>query len=154
MTANQLTTNRIHDVYTYLRVRNAAAAIQFYCDVFGATEIFRLTEPAGRIGHAELQLGPVVLMVSEEYPEFDILSPLAFGGTGVTIHVHVDNADALTDRAVAAGAKLVMPPTDHFYGERSAKVIDPFGHEWLIGHEIEKLTHEEMQRRFTEMMSA
>ena len=151
MSAEVSARNRIREVYSYLRVRNADAAIRFYCEVFGAQEIFRLTEPGGRIGHAELQLGPAVLMISEEYPEYGIQSPLAFGGTGVTIHLHVDNVDELTDRAIAAGAKLVMPPKDQFYGERSAKVLDPFGHEWLLGHEIEKVSYEEMQRRFTAM---
>lgn len=143
--------NQIHRAFPYLRCRDAHAAIKFYCDVFGARETFRLAEPSGRIGHAELQLGPIVLMVSDEYPEYGIYSPLEFGGTGMCLHLHVDNADELASRAVAAGAKLIMPPTDQFYGERSAKVLDPFGHEWLLGHEIEKLSNDEIQRRFTEM---
>lgn len=142
----------IHEVFPYLRVRNAGAAIEFYKKVFGVTEKFRLTEPSGRIGHAELDFGSAVVMISEEYPEYGILGPQSIGGTGSSIHLHVDDCDALIARAVDAGASLVRKPQDQFYGERSGAVRDPFGHEWLIGHELEKLTPEEMQRRYDEMM--
>jgi len=142
---------RIDQVYPYLRTRDAAAAIEFYQRVFGVEELFRLTEPSGRVGHAELQFGPVVIMVSDEYPEMGILGPRSDGGNGVGIHLHVDDVDSLTQRAVDAGATLTMPPTDHFYGERSSKVVDPFGHEWMLGQHIEDVSPEEMQRRFTEM---
>lgn len=142
-----------HEVFPYLRVKNAAAAIAFYQSAFGVTEKFRLTEPSGRIGHAELDFGVATVMVSEEYPEMNIVGPASIGGTSVSIHLHVDDADALIARAEKAGAKVIRQPQDHFYGERSGTVRDPFGHEWLIGHEIEKLTPEEMQRRYTEMMS-
>lgn len=142
---------QIHEVFPYLRVRNAVAAIDFYQCVFGAKERFRLTEPGGRIGHAELELGNIVLMLSDEYPEFGIHGPQGRGATGVAIHLHVDNADDLAARAVAAGATMVREPADQFYGERSCKIRDPYGHEWLLGHEIEQLSHEEMQRRFTAM---
>lgn len=142
----------IQQVVPYLRVRGAAAAIDFYQRAFEAQEIFRLTEPGGRIGHAELRVGPAVIMLSDEYPEMGIQSPLAFGGTGLSLHLHVDNVDALTERAVAAGATLLMKPQDQFYGERSAKVLDPFGHEWYLGQHIEDVSPEEMQRRFNAMM--
>jgi uncharacterized glyoxalase superfamily protein PhnB len=142
----------LKDAYPYLRCKGAAQAIEFYKKAFGATEIFRLNEkPTGRIGHAELQLGDIVLMLSDEYPEMNILSPLSIGGSGAGMHLHVDNADAWAQRAIDAGATMVMPPTDQFYGERSCKVRDPFGHEWLLGHEIEKVSHEEMQRRYDAM---
>ncbi len=143
----------IHEVFTYLRVRDAARAIEFYKEVFGATERFRLTEPGGRIGHTELDLGPVVLMLSEEYPEYNLTGPQSLGGTSFSMHLHVDNADALIERAVAAGATLVRKPEDQFYGERSGTVRDPFGHEWLIGHSIEEVAPEEMQRRYDELMN-
>jgi uncharacterized glyoxalase superfamily protein PhnB len=133
-------------------VRDAARAITFYEKAFGARELFRLTEPAGRIGHAELDFDGTVLMVSEEYPEYGIMGPQSIGGTSVSIHLHVDNADETIERAVAAGAELLREPQDQFYGERSGTVRDPFGHEWLIGHNIEELTPDEMQRRYTEMM--
>src|SRR5262249_26113404 len=134
----------IHEVFAYLRVHDAARAIAFYIEAFGATERYRLTEPGGRIGHAELQLGPAVLMLSDEYPELDIRGPEGLGGTTFSMHLHVDNADALIARAVAAGATLVRAPEDHFYGERGGTVRDPFGHEWLIGHSIEEVAPDEM----------
>ncbi len=140
--------NRISEAYPYLRVKGAPAAIAFYQQVFGATERFRLVEPDGRIGHIELDLGNIVLMVSEEYPEMGILGPQK-GGTGMAMHLHVDNADAMAARAIAAGATMLREPTDQFYGERSCLIRDPFGHEWMLGHEIEKVTPEEMQRRLT-----
>jgi uncharacterized glyoxalase superfamily protein PhnB len=145
------TENRIKDVFPYLRVKGAPAAIHFYQAVFGATERFRLTEPSGKIGHIELNLGPIVLMISEEYPEYGCLGPQGPGSTGMAIHLHVDNADALAARAIAAGATWVREPTDEFFGERSCTIRDPFGHEWILGHEIEKVSYEEMQRRFTAM---
>lgn len=144
----------IHELFAYLCVRDAAQAIAFYGEVFGATEKFRLTEPSGRIGHAELDFGGTTLMLSDEYPECGIRSPLALGGTGVTLHLHVDNCDALIDRAVAAGATLERAPQDEFYGERGGVFIDPFGHRWNVGHSIEALTPEEMQCRYTALMQA
>ena len=131
-----------------LCVRDAAAAIEFYRRVFGAEEIFRLTEPGGRIGHAELKFGPATIMLVDEYPEYGIRSPLAFGGTGLTIHLHVSDVDVLAAIALEAGATMVREPTDYGHGERQCRLGDPFGHEWLLGHEIEQVSREEMQRRF------
>jgi PhnB protein len=91
-------------------------------------------------------------MLSDEYPELDIRGPESIGGTSFGIHLHVDDADGTIRRAVAAGATLVREPQDHFYGERSGTVRDPFGHEWNVGHEIEKVEPAEMQRRYTKMM--
>jgi uncharacterized glyoxalase superfamily protein PhnB len=145
--------NRIHEVFPYLMVRDSSAAITFYQRVFGAVELFRLVEPSGRIGHAELQIGPVVLMVCDEFPEYGMVGPQGDQFTGCTIHLHVDNADEMGERAVAAGATMLMPPTDQFYGERSCRLRDPFGHAWLLGHSIEKVEPDEMQRRYTAMMS-
>jgi PhnB protein len=139
----------IHDVYPYLCVRGGAAAIDFYVRVFGAQELMRLTYPDGRIGHAELKLGPGTLMLADEHPELGIRSPLAFGGTGMTIHLHVDDVDRLTRRASEAGATVLRPPTDQGHGERQARVRDPFGHEWLLGHQLEAVSSEEIQRRFS-----
>lgn len=143
----------IHEVFPYLMVRDAKAAIDFYKRVFDAEELFRLVEPSGRIGHAELKIGPVTMMLADEFPEYGMRGPQGEQGNGFTIHLHVDDADALTDRAVAAGATLVMPPADQFYGERSARVRDPFGHFWLLGHSIEEVSPEEMQRRYTALLS-
>lgn len=143
----------IHDVFAYLRLRDAGRAIDFYAKAFGAVEKLRLTEPTtGRIGHAEMTLGASTIMLSDEYPEFGIYGPESIGGTSFTLHLHVDDADALIARAVDAGATLVRPAANHFYGERSGTIRDPFGHEWNIGHEIEAVSPEEMQRRYDEMM--
>lgn len=144
----------IHEVFAYLCVGDAAAAVAFYCDAFGATEKFRLVEPNGRVGHAELSFGPTTIMLSDEFPEFGIHAPAAFGGTSVTIHLHVDDADAMIARAVAAGATLERAAQDQFYGERSGSVRDPYGHRWLIGHTIETVTPEEMQRRYVDLLNA
>ena len=139
-------------VTSYLIIRHAARAIEFYKQAFGATEKFRLTEPSGRIGHAELDFGGTTLMLSDEFPEFGIKGPRSIGGTSLTLHLHVDDADALIARAVAAGATVVRPAQDQFYGERSGTVRDPFGHEWNVGHQIETVSTDEMQRRYTQMM--
>ncbi|TXC65452.1 VOC family protein [Piscinibacter aquaticus] len=144
----------IHEVFAYLRVRDSAAAIRFYVKAFGASERFRLVEPSGRIGHAELQLGPAVLMLSDAFPEWGLSAPPGDSDIGASVHLHVDDCDAVVAAAVAAGATLLMPPTDQFYGERSARLRDPFGHTWLIGHSIETLTPQEMQRRYTALFEA
>ena len=122
--------------------------------MFGAAVRLRLDEKGtGRIGHAELVIGSAVIMVSDEYPECGILGPRSVGGASVSLHLHVDNADRLLARAVEAGGELVRAPADAFYGERGGTVRDPFGHEWLIGHSIEEVSPEEMQRRYDELMT-
>jgi uncharacterized glyoxalase superfamily protein PhnB len=140
----------IREVYPYLCVRGGPEAIDFYVRVFGAEELMRLAYPDGRIAHAELKLGPVTLMLSDEHPEYNLLSPLSYGGTGMGIHLHVDDVDALTARAVEAGATVLRPPTDEGHGERQAKLRDPFGHEWLLGHQLQPISSEEIQRRFAD----
>lgn len=139
----------VHEVYPYLRVHNSGEAIKFYERAFGARELFRLTEPSGRIGHAEIQIGPATLMLSDEYPENGICSPRALGGTSFSVHLHVKDVDAAFAQAVEAGASVVRPLQDQFYGERSGTVRDPFGHEWLLGGHLETVSIEEMQRRYT-----
>lgn len=140
---------RIDETYAYLCVHDTAAAIDFYGQAFGATEKFRLVEPSGRIGHAELAFGPHTVMLCDEFPECGIRSARSLGATPVTLHLHVDDADAMIARALAAGATLEREASDAFYGERSGVVRCPFGHRWLIGHAIEAVTPEEMQRRYT-----
>ncbi|WP_164102433.1 VOC family protein [Candidatus Laterigemmans baculatus] len=141
----------IHEVFPYLRVRDADAAIEFYREAFGAEEMFRLTAPDGRVGHAQLRFGDAVLMLSDEYPEYGIQGPQAFGGSGSSIHLHVDDVDAMTTQAAETGASVLMEPKDQFYGERSSRVLDPFGHEWILGSKTEEVSPEEMQRRFNVM---
>jgi PhnB protein len=141
-----------HELFAYLHVNDAARAIDFYQRAFGATERFRLTEPGGRVGHAELDFGGTTLMLSDEYPEYGIRGPEAIGATAVTLHLHVDDADETIRRAVAEGAEVEREPQDAFYGERSGVVRDPFGHRWNIGHSIEEVSPDEMQRRYNELM--
>lgn len=138
----------VHEVLPYIRVRGAEHAIAFYAAAFGAEEIFRLTEPGGRIGHAEMRIGPAKILLSDEYPEFGIGGPESVGGTTFSIHLHVDDVDTLFARAVAAGAAVVRPLQNEFYGERGGTLRDPFGHEWLLGQQIEVVSVDEMQRRF------
>ena len=141
----------IHEVFAYLRVSDAARAIGYYHDAFGAEEKYRLKEPSGRVGHAELAFGNTTIMLSDEFPEMGIRGPHSIGGTSVTIHLHVPDADAVLDRAEKAGGEIIRPAQDQFYGERSGTVRDPFGHEWNVGHEIEAVAPEEMQRRYDAM---
>lgn len=144
---------KINEMFPYLRVKHADKAIDFYTRAFGVTEKFRLTEPGGRIGHAELDFGGAIVMLSEEYPELGFVGPETIGGTSMSIHLHVDDCDAAIRRAVSEGAELIREPSDAFYGERSGTVRDPFGHEWMIGHSIEEVTPEEMQRRYDALMA-
>jgi PhnB protein len=148
------TNTGVHQLFAYLCVENANDAIRFYEGAFGAREHFRLTEPNGRIGHAELDFGSgIILMLSDPFPEFGITAPDPAQGTSVTIHLHVQNADETIQRAVDAGATLERAPRDEFYGERGGVIRDPFGHRWNIGHSIEQVTPEEMQTRYDALLS-
>jgi PhnB protein len=136
-----------------LAVHNAEQAIAFYQKAFEATELYRLIDPeSGKIGHAELLINGSLIMLSDEYPAFN-KTPQTLGGTAVKLTLMVDDVDALVDRASASGATVVRPPSDQFYGHRSATVRDPFGHEWMLQKEIEKVTPEEMQRRWDAMVT-
>jgi PhnB protein len=137
-----------------LVVRNAAKAIDFYKRVFGATESMRIADPNGKVGHADLLIGKSHLMLSDEYPEMDAQGPEFFGGSPVAIHVYVEDVDGVATRAVLEGAKLVKPVEDQFYGDRSGKITDPFGHTWWIASRKENLTQEEMKKRAAEMYEA
>jgi PhnB protein len=141
-----------HTLTPYLIVDDGAAAIEFYKKAFGATELMRMAEPGGRIGHAEIKIGDARIMLADEYPEFGILGPKAIGGSPVAMHVYVADVDALATRAVAAGAALLTPVEDQFYGDRSGKLADPFGHVWQIATRKEDLSAEAMQKRFDDIM--
>ena len=138
----------------YVIVKDAAKAIDFYKKAFGATEAMRLSEPGGRIGHAEIRIGDAPIMLSDEYPEMDVRSPQSLGGSPVLIHLYVDDVDALASRAVAAGAKLLRPVADQFYGDRSGTLTDPFGHRWMIATRKEDVSAAEMQKRYDALMKA
>ena len=133
-----------------LRVRNAAAAIEFYKNAFGAQELMRF-EAHGTIAHAELAIGNSIFMLGEEAPEYGFPGPEALGGSPVGMHLYVDDADGFVARAVAAGARLVSPVSDQFYGSRSGSIADPFGYSWTVAKHTEDMTVEEMQRRMAEM---
>lgn len=133
----------------YLVVRDGAGAIEFYKTALGATERFRLACPkTGKVLHAELQIGQGLFMLSEEWPECNILGPSANGSTGVTINLYVEDVDATVEQARKAGAKIATEPKNEFYGDRSARVIDPYGHAWNISTHVEDVSPEEMDRRF------
>jgi PhnB protein len=124
----------IHEGFPYLIVRGADEAIEFYRTVFGAELRLRMPDSDGRrVGHAELALGPMIIMLADEYPELGIQGPLAFGGSGLRLHLHVDDVDALARSAAGAGATILMEPADQEHGERQCRLRDPFGHEWLLG---------------------
>ncbi|MDI1272256.1 VOC family protein [Polaromonas sp.] len=141
-----------HELFAYIHVSDAREAIAFYITVFGASEKFRLVEPGGRLGHAELDFAGSTLMLSEEFPEYGIQGPQAGAPTAVTLHLHVDNCDEVIARALKAGATLETAAQDQFYGERSGSFRDPSGHRWSVGHSIEDVTPAEMQRRYTALM--
>ena len=126
---------------------DASAAIEFYKQAFGAEEIMRLTERSGKIGHAEIRIADSVIMLSDEYPEHGAVSPKTLGGSPLKMHLYVDDVDQLAERAVAAGASIVRPIADQFYGDRSGQISDPFGYTWIIASHKEEVSQEEMQRR-------
>lgn len=140
-------------VAPYLSVRDAAAAIEFYKRAFGATEVTRLVQPDGRIGHAEINIDGARIMLADEFPEIGFRSPETLGGSPVNIHLDVPDVDAVARRALAAGAKVVRAIADQFYGDRSGQLRDPFGYTWTVSTHKETLTTKEMQRRMDEMSS-
>jgi PhnB protein len=134
-------------VTPYLAVKGAAGAIEFYKNAFGATELMRMQQPDGRIGHAEVMIGNSPVMLADEHPEIGVFSPQSLGGSAVHLHLYVDDVDTVFRRAVAAGAKVVRPLADQFYGDRSGKLADPFGHVWFVATHKEDVSPEEMRRR-------
>ncbi len=141
-------------VAPYLCVDGAAEAIDFYSSVFGATERTRMAAPEGKIGHAELQIGDSVIMLSDEFPEMDHRGPRAVGGTPVTLSIYVDDVDAVFAKALTEGARELRPVEDQFYGDRSGQFEDPFGHRWSVASHVEDVSPEEMGRRAAEVARA
>ncbi|HZI36673.1 MAG TPA: VOC family protein [Acidimicrobiia bacterium] len=136
----------------YLCVDGAAAAIDFYTSVLGATERMRMPGPDGKLGHAELQLGDAVIMLADEYPDMDVRGPKSIGGTPVTVHVYVEDVDDVFARAVQAGATPLRPVEDQFYGDRSGQFEDPFGHRWNVATHVEDVPADEMAKRAAAVM--
>jgi PhnB protein len=136
-----------HTITPYLIFDGAGGAIEFYKRALGASEVMRLDDPSGRIHHAEIKIGDSRIMLADEHPEMQALSPKAIGGSPVTMHVYVEDVDAAVDRAVKAGAKLVRPVADQFYGDRTGGIEDPFGYRWFIATHKEDVPIDEIRRR-------
>jgi PhnB protein len=136
-----------HTITPYLSINGAANAIEFYKKAFGATEVMRMAQPDGRIGHAELQVGDSRIMLADEYPDMDFRDPRSLGGTPVHLHMYVEDVDAVVEQAVGAGARLVRPVQDQFYGDRLGSVADPYGHVWHVATHKEDLSMEELRSR-------
>jgi PhnB protein len=134
-------------VAPYLFIDGASAAIDFYRSVLGAKERTRMAGPDGTIFHAELEVGDSMIMLGEQNPEMDVRGPRAIGGTPVMMHVYVEDADSVFERAIGAGAKVLRPVEDQFYGDRSGRFEDPFGHRWDVATHVEDVSPEEMEKR-------
>lgn len=141
-----------HSVTPYLIVKDAARALEFYKQAFGAVELFRLADPTGKVGHAEMQFGDSRFMLADEFPEMNVLGPQTRGGVTASILLYVEDVDASFQKAVAAGAKIHRPLADQFYGDRSGTLLDPFGQQWTVASHKEEVSPAEMQRRYDEMM--
>ena len=131
----------------YLIVRGGVKALEFYARALGARELYRIDMGGGKIGHAEMVVGGSPFMLADEYPEMGFRSPLAHGGTPVSLLVYVPDCDKAVQRMVAAGATLMRPPQDHFYGDRAGTVVDPFGHVWTLATHVEDVPPAEILRR-------
>jgi PhnB protein len=136
-----------HSVTPYLVVDGAARALDFYRRVFGAAERMRMPGPDGKVGHAEISIGDSVIMLADEHPEVGARGPRAFGGSPVSLMLYVADVDATVKTAVAAGAKILRPVEDKFYGDRSGSIEDPFGHHWHVSTHKEDVPPDEMKRR-------
>jgi PhnB protein len=143
-----------NSITPYLIIKGAAQAIDYYKNVFGATEIMRMAQPDGRIGHAELKIGNSNIMLADEFPEMDHRGPLSLGSSPVSMLLYVEDVDAIVDRAVAAGAKILKPVQDQFYGDRSGFIQDPFGHLWGVATHKEDVSPQEMEERMKKMTPA
>jgi PhnB protein len=143
-----------HAITPYLSVQGASDAIAFYKKAFGAKEVMRMPGPGETIGHAEIQIGDSRIMLADEFPEMNFRSPRAIGGTPVTIHLYVEDVDKVAKKALAAGAKLLRPVAEQFYGDRSGSLEDPFGHVWHIATHVEDIPMRELKKRAAAMAAS
>jgi PhnB protein len=141
-----------HSITPHMTVRDAARAIEFYKQAFGAVEKGVSKAPDGKIMHAELRIGDSLFMLSDEFPEYGSMSPLSTGGSGMGLHIYVEDVDSAFDRAVKAGAKAEMPVSDMFWGDRYGKLADPFGHKWSIATHKRNMTNEEIEEEMNQFM--
>ena len=142
-----------HTITPYITVRDAARAIEFYKQAFGAVERGIMKGDDGKIMHAELMIGDSIIMLADEFPEFGALSPQSIGGTGTGLHIYVEDVDSAFDRALKAGGSVEMPVSDMFWGDRYGKLKDPFGHRWSIATHTADLSMEEMKKGMDEAMA-
>lgn len=142
-----------HSVTPYLIVRGAAKAIDWYREAFRAEEMFRMDGPGGTITHAEIKIGDSVLMLADEHPDVGARGPQSIGGTPVGLMIYMADCDAVFARATKAGATVERPLADHFYGDRSGSIVDPFGHKWTIATHVEDVSPEEMAQRHEEWVA-
>jgi uncharacterized glyoxalase superfamily protein PhnB len=142
-----------HTLTPFLTCREAARAIEFYKQAFGAKERGVMKGPDGKIMHAELMIGDSIIMLSDEWPEFGALSPQSIGGSPMGLHIYLDGVDAAFDRAVKAGAEVEMPVMDQFWGDRYGKLKDPFGHKWSIGTHVKDMSDDEMKHAMGDAMA-
>jgi PhnB protein len=143
-----------HTVTPYLAVEDAAAAIDYYKKVFGATERVRMDTPDGKIGHAELEIGDSLVMLAEALPQFSTRAPTDVGATTASIFLYVEDVDAVVKGAVDAGATVLMEVADQFWGDRFGTVQDPFGHQWSVATHVEDVPPEEIEERAKAAMAA
>jgi PhnB protein len=143
-----------HTVTPYLIIANAAKAIEFYKEAFGASECMRLETPEGQIMHAEIKIGDSPIMLCDESPKCNAFGPKSIGGTSVSIMLYLEDVDAVVNRALAAGAELLMPVADQFWGDRCGTVADPFGHKWTVATHREDVSPEEIGRRAKALFGA
>ena len=140
-----------HSVTPYLVIRDAARALDFYKQAFGAAEVMRLADPTGKVGHAEIRIGDSVIMMADEFPDRGVRGVESYGGSPISIMLYVADVDAVFARAIAAGAKVKEPIDNKFYGDRSGTLVDPFGHTWTIATHIEDVAPEEITKRIAGM---
>lgn len=136
-----------HSVTPYLIVHDAKSALEFYKKAFGATELFRMDGPDGRIGHAEIRIGDSPVMLADEHPDMGAKGPKGYGGSPISLMIYVEDVDKVFARAIAAGGKVKRPVADQFYGDRTGGLTDPFGHEWYVATHKEDVSPEEMRER-------
>ena len=141
-----------HTLTPYMTVRDAARAIEFYKQAFGAEEKGVMKGPDGKVMHAELRIGDSLFMLADEYPQFGSLSPQSTGGSGMGLHIYVEDVDSSFDRAIKAGGKVEMPVSDMFWGDRYGKLVDPFGHKWSIATHKQDLSAEDIEQAQSEFM--
>ena len=143
-----------HTLTPFLTVRNAAKAIEFYKQAFGAQERGIAKDPTGKVMHAEIKIGDSIVMLADEFPEFGSTAPESGGGTSMGLHIYIEDVDQAFERAVKAGAKVEMPVADQFWGDRYGRLKDPFGHKWSIATHVKDMSADEMKRAMDDAMAS